>query len=117
MAATSRRGVKKVRTKWRVLFEVEAADDVPALLPHQGVALVGTDAKPKWLVFDCPCLTGHRVMLNLDRSRWPWWHLSTREPLTVRPSIDDANSSRRCHFFLRRGRVLWVRGTEGSWHR
>ena len=47
---------------------VDEADEVPAELPRNNAVLVGT-VKTKWIVFDCPCQTGHRIMLNVDHSK------------------------------------------------
>ena len=47
-------------------------------------------------------------MVNLDRSRHPFWSVDSLKPLTVRPSIDDITPERRCHFFVRGGRISWA---------
>ncbi len=47
---------------WRIVVVVESADEVPQRLPYNGAALVGSTDRPKWIVFDCPCQTGHRIM-------------------------------------------------------
>jgi len=95
--------------KWRVVVSVEAADEIPPLLPEYGAAVVRSAGRAKWLAFDCPCGKGHRIMLNLDPSRRPVWRLVNDSPLTVSPSVDDQGLGRSCHFFIERGRVLWVR--------
>lgn len=96
------------RRRWRVVAQVEAADEVPRRLPRRGAVVAGPDREPHWLVFDCPCRGGHRVMLNLDKRRRPSWALAERRPLTIRPSVDDHTAERRCHFLVREGRVRWV---------
>jgi uncharacterized protein DUF6527 len=95
--------------RWRVVLSVPAGDEVPESLPHHGAVLVETSGSPTWLAFDCPCGSGHRIMLNLSHDRWPRWTLKSRSPLTVEPSIDAVNSGRRCHYFLKRGTVHWAR--------
>ena len=60
-----------------------------------------TPAAPKWLAFDCPCRTGHQIMLNLDRRRTPYWTVTNTRRLTVSPSIDSYGPGRRCHYFVR----------------
>ena len=97
--------------RWRILVNVEQADEVPDALPERTAAFVGTTKRPKWLVFDCPCPKGHRIMLNLDLARWPRWYVTRKSPLTVSPSIDDVGDGRRCHFFLRNGALSWVKET------
>jgi hypothetical protein len=95
------------RRAWRLVLVVDEADEIPTRLPRKAAALVGPDANPKWVAFDCPCRRGHRVMLNLDRRRRPSWTLVTRQPLTLHPSIDDHGID-RCHFFVRAGTIAWA---------
>lgn len=94
---------------WRVGLVVAEADQIPATIPSLQAALVVSDGMPKWLAFDCPCGTGHRVMLNLDRSRWPRWTVFAEAPLTISPSIDIERRERRCHYIVYHGHVNWVR--------
>lgn len=95
--------------KWRIVEVVEHADEVPEVIPSDGAVLVGTGTHHKWLVFDCPCKTGHRLMLNADNSRSPCWTIYSASPLTIYPSVDATTGDRRCHFFIHRGRVSWAR--------
>jgi hypothetical protein len=94
---------------WRIVTAVEAADNVPKRLPRNGAVLVGSHFRPKWVVFDCPCRAGHRIMLNTDKSRSPYWSTTVRGPLTISPSVDYQDSQRRCHYLVRNGRITWVR--------
>ena len=49
-------------------------------------------------------------MLNTDHARSPRWSTTVKGRLTISPSIDYRNESRgRCHYFIRNGRVDWVR--------
>ena len=96
---------------WRIVERVGAADEVPERLPQRGVVLVGAPESPAWAVFDCPCGTGHRLMVNLDRTRHPYWTIELRRPLSIRPSIDDTTPERRCHFIVRDGRIRWAIST------
>jgi hypothetical protein len=98
-------GVKKL---WRIVRTVDQADEVPTELASAGAILVGSARMPKWLAFDCPCLTGHRIMVPLDSSQDPHWTVTDADPLSVWPSFDYRSPARRCHFVLARGRVLWV---------
>lgn len=90
---------------------MEQADDVPTVIPPRRAFLVGNWRRRKWLVFDCPCASGHRIMLNLDRRRRPFWRLraSRRRWITVSPSVAYRGTGRSCHYVLRNGRVLWLR--------
>ena len=93
---------------WRVHGYVDASDEIPWVLRAKGLILVGSPGRMTWAAFDCPCGVGHRLMLNLDRSRHPFWRIDALKPLTIRPSIDHITPERRCHFFLYRGRIAWV---------
>ena len=94
--------------RWRVVAVVDSGDNVPRRLPRNGAVLVGPRARPKWIAFDCPCRARHRIMLNTDESRWPYWSTTLRGPLTISPSIDYYHSKGRCHYFIRNGRSSWV---------
>ena len=97
--------------RWRIERRASDVDEVPARIPKRRAYLVATAILCKWLVFDCPCGTGHRIMLNLDRSRFPYWRLtlSATRQITLAPSIDYHDEYRRCHYFLRKGRVIWAK--------
>jgi Family of unknown function (DUF6527) len=97
------------RRCWRVGESVEHADEVPERIGRRRAVLVGTRTHAKWLVFDCPCEERHRVMLNLDIARAPRWIVSPSELLTISPSVDAPSGSGRCHYFIRVGRVQWVK--------
>lgn len=86
------------------------ADDIDRPLPRRRILLVGSMDSPKWAIFECPCGTGHEIMLNLDQRRRPYWTLrnSLFSGATLQPSIDSAESHIRCHYFIRRGKVQWV---------
>lgn len=98
--------------RWRLVGTADDADEIPASLPRNGVVLVGTNDRPKWIVFDCACRRGHRIMLNADTNRRPYWTLQSQHSLTVWPSIDYLGEARRCHYFLRSGRVSWARDSD-----
>ena len=95
---------------WRIVGHVDASDEVPEQLPVKGVILVGSLGRTTWAAFDCPCRMGHRLIVNLDKSRRPFWKVDPLKPLTIRPSIDDITPERRCHFFIRSGRINWAYG-------
>jgi hypothetical protein len=98
--------------RWRLVGTAVAADEVPDRLPRNGVALVGDLGKPKWIIFDCPCRTGHRIMLNADSTRRPRWGLHQTERVTISPSIDYCGNNRRCHYFVRDGRIVWAEDSD-----
>lgn len=98
---------------WRVVETVESADEVSMKLPCNGVSIVGDEVTPKWIVFDCPCRTGHRIMINADSKRRPFWRyeLDRRDKLTISPSVDYSDRVKRCHYFVRGGKILWAKDT------
>lgn len=98
---------------WRLLGLVESADEIPESLPRNGAVAVGSPATPKWIAFDCPCRSGHRIMLNLDVGRRPSWRIGVdgSQRLSIRPSVDYADGRRRCHYFVSTGRIDWARDT------
>ncbi|WP_409996299.1 DUF6527 family protein [Rhizobium leguminosarum] len=98
--------------RWRIVGESDSADEIPDRLPRNGVALVGDTEWAKWIVFDCPCRKGHRIMLNADPGRKPCWTLNQTKPVTISPSIDFRDSQRRCHYFIRSGRILWAKDSD-----
>lgn len=85
--------------------------ELPANLPRHELAIIGDRIDPKWLVFECPCGEGHRLQLNLAASQAVRWRLEKDGGggPSVSPSIDYRGPDRRCHFWLRRGRVDWVK--------
>lgn len=99
---------------WRCVGMAESADEIPVRLPRHGAALVGSPGRFKWVGFDCPCGSGHRVLLNADPGRQPAWQviLSSRGRLSLIPSVDQRDGGRRCHYVVRNGKVIWVKDTE-----
>ncbi len=48
-------------------------------------------------------------MLNTDKFRFPHWSTTKKGRLTVVPSVDYFDYPKRCHYFIRKGRVRWVK--------
>jgi hypothetical protein len=97
------------------LGQVESADEIPEKLPRNTAVVVGETSRLKWIAFDCPCQSGHRIMLNLDRGRSPFWQLSpVGGPLSLSPSVNYHDGHRRCHYFIRNGKVDWVGDSFGE---
>lgn len=96
---------------WRLEATVSDMDDVPLRIRPRRAYLVATPTRRKWLVFDCACGGGHRILLNLDPSRRPVWtlRLSRTKALTLHPSVDYRDELRACHYVLSNGRIEWVR--------
>lgn len=96
---------------WRIVGQVLAGDEVSGQLPYRGVVLVGPPENAIWAVMDCPCRKGHRLMVNLNKTRLPFWRIESRNPLSIRPSIDSVTPERRCHFTIRAGKTVWAINT------
>jgi hypothetical protein len=85
--------------------------DVPERLAADTLAVVGLAKRPKWAILACPCGRGHRLAVNLSRSRLPYWRLTVDAGgPSLFPSI-DFDDGYRCHFRLQNGAVHWVRWT------
>lgn len=99
------------RRRWRIVAQVAEADLVPDQIVTHGIVTVGSPSAGKWAVFDCPC-GSERIMLNLDRTRPPAWSLSQSllRGASIHPSVDTHHDGRRCHYYIRTGRVLWAQG-------
>lgn len=97
--------------RFKAVIYYENRRDLPARVARHTIAVVGTQERPKWAVFECPCGRGHQITLNLSPARLPYWQLEGdgRAP-SLRPSV-DSYSPYRCHYWIRRGRVRWVRAT------
>ena len=50
-------------------------------------------------------------MVNLDKTRLPFWRVESQNPLSIRPSIDNITPERRCHFTIRAGKIAWAIAT------
>lgn len=88
----------------------ESHSDIPDRLPRHTLALIGGRRdRPKWAALECPCGTAHRIAVPLRRSGGPNWEVSldANGVPSVKPSVDD-QGERRCHFWLRSGRVAWA---------
>ncbi len=88
---------------------VESADEIPEKLPRSAAIAVASQGQLKWLAFDCPCRAGHRILLNLDRARSPSWTATQKHNgyLSLSPSVNYYDGNRRCHYFVRDGKIVW----------
>lgn len=100
---------------WRATILVEQADLLPATLPYRRAALVGTEQHLKWIAFECPC-GSHPIMLNLSDNSPRGWKVLRADRLTVSPSVDSRHPGGRCHFWIKKGKIIWVRDTGGEHH-
>jgi hypothetical protein len=97
--------------RWRIIGRYADMDELPDDIPARGVALVSVPGRLKWMIFDCPCGQGHRIMLNADNNRRPFWRMIRSDPLTIWPSV-DFQGNRRCHYSIRNGRTVWARDSD-----
>jgi hypothetical protein len=95
---------------WRTIGTVSSASEIPASLPRKAAVLVGGEEHVKWIAFDCACGTGHRIMLNTDPARRPYWSIQAKgRSLTIYPSIDYKGGDKRCHYFISAGQTMWAK--------
>ena len=99
-------------TGWHISSVVGTADDVPLKFPDKGAVIIGTEKQPKWLMFDCPCGTGHFVKVTLDPANNPHWKVLQAKKLSVYPSIEVRTPDRHCHFMITNGNIVWVNSTK-----
>lgn len=91
------------------IFEGEA---LPSKLPRRNLVLL-RDAGEDWSVgLRCPCGCGQPIELALIPEARPRWklHVELDKTPTLAPSV-WLREGCRSHFFLRRGRVEWVKQT------
>jgi hypothetical protein len=99
---------RRPRRRYGIVGTVDAVDVVPAKLPHNGMVVVNNGGSSSWAAFDCPCSLGHRLLVPLHESMRPHWRLTGLLHPSLYPSVDVTEDSRRCHFWLRAGRVRWA---------
>jgi hypothetical protein len=100
-----RRNKKDKPVKYSGLIYLDTFDNLPATLKNS-VYIIGTTMKPKWVVFNCPDKCGHRVEVNLMKSKVPFWIAKiTRNKVSLQPSI--VVNSCHSHFYLVDNRVEW----------
>lgn len=102
-----RRIRRRPRARFTAIVLVRARNGLPERLNPRRIYQLGAPAK--WAAFECPCGRGHILELNLAHPGRARWRLSA-DPSgapSLSPSV-DSKGSRRCHFWLREGRVRWV---------
>ncbi|PZS01480.1 MAG: hypothetical protein DLM56_14745 [Pseudonocardiales bacterium] len=103
----SRRLRRQPRARLTQVVRLGGRGDLPATLNPRRAYQLGEPGK--WAVLACPCGRGHVIELNLAHPDQARWRLSAgRGGLpSLAPSV-DVRAERRCHFWLRGGRVRWV---------
>lgn len=102
-----RRLRRRPRARFTAVVAVRDRGDLPAKLNPRRIYQLGAPAK--WAALECPCGRGHILELNLAHPGRARWRLIADGPggPSLSPSV-DFKSSRRCHFWLREGKVRWV---------
>lgn len=95
---------KAKRTYSAVIF-VDSLPDVPSSVANN-IYIAGTPERPKWAVFDCPCLEGHTLTVNLMRTGSPRWRVDFKSgKITLSPSIVVTDHACQSHFWLQSNKV------------
>jgi Family of unknown function (DUF6527) len=85
----------------------KSAAALPEQLPRRVLAIAGDPAA--WAVMECPCGTGHQLKVRIHTcGQAAVWDLTHDDGgPSLYPSVDYDATHRRCHFWLRNGRVTW----------
>ena len=100
------------RTGLRAGFATELVDDLPGVLEHARLYLVGEGPQPWSAAMLCPCGCGATIQLSLISRDNPSWR-ATRHwsgAVSLHPSVWRTRGC-RSHFHLRRGQIVWARAT------
>jgi hypothetical protein len=98
--------------KWcgRPFRAQECIGKLPSLFAPQTVYVLLEDSEVWQASMLCPCGCGEILEMNLLPDDKPVWEISVDKSHTVslKPSI-WRNVGCRSHFFLRQGKIVWVR--------
>ncbi len=99
---------RRRRRHFKGIARFDTESDSSAALRSQKLVLIGSEEKPKWIRFACPCRCGEVLALNLMASHSPRWTVEFHpdQTLTVNPSVDATKCG--SHFWIRRSRIDWV---------
>jgi hypothetical protein len=91
-----------------------SAAALPEQINRHVLALAGDP--PAWAVMACPCGHGHRLQIRIRAHDGAvvWALTESRSGPSLRPSVDFESRGVRCHFWLDRGRVRWVKDQRGQ---
>ena len=108
------RRLRLTRPRIDNVIYVAGPTDVPDNIDRHTLVVVGSHEFQKWAMLECPCGRGHRLAVSLQRSHRPSWRLTVGAAgPSLFPSI-DSRRKRRCHFWLRDGRVRWARSRSAA---
>src|SRR5665213_1936109 len=95
-------------------YVIAFTPDTPNLVKRSTLYLVGERGRYWMAVMRCPCGCGDDIHLPLSGQSGPRWTVSgLDEAPTLSPSV---NRTANCHshFFLRRGRIVWLPTLDGK---
>jgi hypothetical protein len=103
------RRLRLTRPRINNITYVASPTDAPDDIDRHTLIVVGNEQFQKWAMLECPCGRGHRLTVSLQLSHKPSWRFTIgADGPSLFPSI-DSRALRRCHFWLRGGRVRWLR--------
>ena len=84
---------------------VNSLPDVPIEIGND-IYIIRSTGKAKWVVFDCPCLNGHKLTVNLMKNTYPRWKLKLfRKKVSLSPSIMVTDHACKSHFWMESNRA------------
>lgn len=102
--------VEITQRKYRIVF----LEELPTNLAEKTAYVVGESDYRWYVAMLCPCGCGEAIYLNVRPDSHPYWriieHIGT---ISIEPSIWRQKGC-RSHFFLRKGRIRWVREVKSS---
>lgn len=91
-------------------YSFAKVEEMPDVVPSGVVYLVGDGGRPWCAALLCPCGCEQTIALSLVVRDRPRWRVTKHfdGTITLYPSIWRTKGC-KSHFYIRRGRVLWVR--------
>lgn len=83
--------------------------------------IVYVDFKHQRIILKCPNKNcGQTVVLPLKKGKQIWsvetkrvfWKKHVKDPITIHPSIYSTTHKEKCHYFIRKGKVVWCKDWE-----
>ena len=98
------------RSGLRTGFATETVDELPDVLAHARLYLIGEGPRPWSAAMLCPCGCTAVIQLSLVANDTPSWRARRHfhGAVTLHPSVWRTKGC-RSHFHLRHGRVVWSR--------
>lgn len=101
--------VTKLLNKFKPEYKFLNVEELPENLKDRVIYIIGRQEQPWLLAFMCPCGCKDSIQLNLLKEAQPCWSFKIRNnKLNVFPSIRRIKSC-KSHFFIRNGKIDWVK--------